>query len=108
MSLIDPSGIWSPDDTEAWLTVYPLPADFKWPTNQGGPDGKKIERAVVNSNRLHKGYGFWLRTTPYFPGLFEEIHRIIALTPSEFVMTPEWLAEELNKRRPAGQQEKLF
>lgn len=102
MSLIDPSGIWSQEDTEAWLKAYPLPVDFTW------PDNHSKERAVLPSNRLHKGYGFWLRTTPYFPGLFEEIHLIIALTPSDFLMTPAWLAGELNKRRAVGKQENLF
>jgi hypothetical protein len=102
MSLIDPSGIWSQDDTEAWLTTFALPEDFSW------PDNHKTERPVLPSNRLHKGYGFWLRTTPYFPGLFEEIHRIMALAPSDFEVTPTWLAEELNKRRPQGEQQKLF
>lgn len=102
MSLIDPTGIWTQELTEDWLKAYPLPVDFTWPDNHGK------ERSVLPSNRLHKGYGFWLRTTPYFPGLFEEIHRIIALTPSDFTMTPAWLAGELNKRRVTGEQQTLL
>jgi hypothetical protein len=101
-SLIDPSGIWSQEDTEGWLKKYPLPPDFTW------PDNLKKERAVLPSNRLHKGYGFWLRTTPYFPGLFEEIHRILSLAPSDFLATPTWLAAELNNRRVKETQENLF
>jgi hypothetical protein len=93
---------WTPEDTEAWLTRVPLPVNFTWPDNMGK------ERAVLPVNRIHKGYGFWLRTTPYFPGLFEEIHRIIALTPSDVEMSPEWLADQLNKRRPQGTQTGLF
>lgn len=100
--LIDPSGIWSQADTEEWLSRYPLPVDFLW------PDCRGIARAVLPSNRLSKGYGFWLRTTPYFPELFEEIHQIIALTPSDVVMTPEWLAEKLNARKPQGEQINLL
>ena len=100
--LIDPSGIWSQADTEAHLSRCPLPVDFLW------PDGRGEKRAVIPSNRLSKGYGFWLRTTPYFPALFEEIHQIIAMTPSDVVMTPDWLAAKLHARRPQGEQQKLF
>lgn len=101
-TLIDPSGLWSPKDTEDWLTKVPLPVDFTW------PDDCRKERAVLPSNRLTKGYGFWLRTTPYFPGLFEEIHQIIARAPSDFEMTAAWLADELNQRRPRGEQQTLL
>jgi hypothetical protein len=100
--LFDTSGIWTQQQTESWLCEYPLPADFSWPDN----DGK--DRAVLPSNRIHKGYGFWLRTTPYFPGLFELIHRILALAPSDQLLTPEWLAAELNKRRATTVQPELL
>lgn len=101
--LIDASGIWSQTDTENWLKNFPLPPDFKW------PDDQKKERVVIPTYHVKKGYGFWLRTTPYFPGLFEEIHLILSLAPADFFVTPEWLAGELNKRRPAKEeQQKLF
>lgn len=58
---------WDLDDTERYLTDFPLPNDFTW---RG--------RAVVPRYRISKGYGFWLRTTPYHPGLFEAVHRFIA------------------------------
>jgi len=48
------------------------------------------------------------RTTPYFPALFEEIHQIIAMTPSDVLMTPEWLAAKLHARRPQGEQQNLL
>jgi hypothetical protein len=44
----------------------------------------------------------------------EEIHAIIALTPAThpdgtpFAMTPEWLAGQLDARRPKGTQTDLF
>lgn len=69
--------LWTPDDTEAWLSENPLPVDFKWPHRDRSPTGEPNLQLVLPSYRLHKGYGFWLRTTPYFPGLFEEIHEIL-------------------------------
>ena len=93
---------WLPLDTERWLTNYPLPATFLWPDNYGK------ERLVLPTNRISKGYGFWLRTTPYFPGLFELCHRIIATTPADFPMTPEWLAGRLDEYRPRGTQGELL
>lgn len=62
---------WTPDDTERWLTDYPLPATFKW----------NGERAYPRY-ALKKGYGFWLRTAgPYYPalrGLFGLCHEILS------------------------------
>jgi hypothetical protein len=62
---------WTCDDTERWLTDYPLPAHFKW----------NNERAYPRYN-LKKGYGFWLRTAgPYYPalrGLFALCHEIFS------------------------------
>jgi hypothetical protein len=37
--------------------------------------------------------------------LFEEIHRILALAPNDQLLSPEWLAAELDKRRPRGEQQ---
>jgi hypothetical protein len=65
---------WSYDDTERWLTDYPLPAAFMW----------NGTRAYPRYN-LKKGYGFWLRTAgPYHPalrGLFMLAHEILYQIP---------------------------
>lgn len=57
---------WTQEETEAWLTRNPLPPDFEW-------EGRR----VLPQYRLHKGYGFWLRTTPYHRGLFGEVHDLL-------------------------------
>lgn len=57
---------WTQDQTEKWLTENPLPPDFVWRGNR-----------VLPSYRLHKGYGFWLRETPYHRGLFAEVHGVL-------------------------------
>lgn len=63
--------IWTHDDTERWLTDYPLPATFRW----------NGERAYPRYT-LKKGYGFWLRVAgQYYPalrGLFAICHEILA------------------------------
>jgi hypothetical protein len=43
-------------------------------------------------------YGKWLEETPYFPGLFEEIHGI--LLHARELGDADWLAAELLRRRP--------
>lgn len=62
---------WTLDDTERWLTDYPLPATFKWNGQRAYP-----------RYTLKKGYGFWLRTAgPYYPalrGLFALCHAVLA------------------------------
>lgn len=73
---------WTPDHTEAWLTANPLPVDFLWRHRDPNPDGTDRLELVLPRYQLHKGYGFWLRTTPYFPGLFELIHEILWRMPS--------------------------
>lgn len=59
---------WTLDQTQGWLDANPLPPDFDWKGTR-----------VCPSYRLHKGYGFWLRTTPYHRGLFAEVHEILNL-----------------------------
>jgi hypothetical protein len=103
---------WSLDDTEAWLTRFALPTDFRWDRTQKkrGPDGDTVKtiiahQPVMPDYAIHKGYGFWLRTTPYFPGLFEEIHAIMARAPDDQELTPEWVAAQLlERKRAAGEQ----
>lgn len=107
--LVDiPSPPWTPDDTERWLSLNPLPQDFTWPHRDTLPDGGDNWQPVLPTYRLHKGYGFWLRTTPYFPGLFEEIHAVL-LGIGDELPTAELLVETLReRRRAAGTQQKLF
>ncbi len=90
---------WRIEDTEAWLTDYPLPATFKWNGTRAYP-----------RYTAKKGYGFWLRTAgPYHPalrGLFMLCHHVLAgLRPGVDLMpTPEQLAALLvSQQRPAEQ-----
>ena len=99
---------WTPDDTERWLKEFPLPVDFRWERVEKNSDGSRRVTpgaAVLPDYRISKGYGFWLRTTPYFPGLFEEIHDILQRVPEDQPISPEWLAAQLHERkRMRGQQ----
>lgn len=101
---------WTHDDTEAFLTRFALPTDFRWDRTEKR-NGQRIvvpDQPVLPNYTLSKGYGFWLRTTPYFPGLFEEIHDIILRAPDDQEITSEWLAGQLLERRRArGQQQGL-
>ncbi len=96
-----PSEPWTADDTEAFLTRFALPTEFRWDRTEKR-DGVKVaipDQAVLPDYRISKGYGFWLRTTPYFPGLFEEIHEILLRAPEDQEITSEWLAATLLERR---------
>lgn len=87
---------WTPDDTMVLLTGMPLPATFTWTHRDGG------EHPVMPSHsKLKGGYGKWLRETPYFPGLFEEIHAILARLPDDETITADRLAALLIERRKA-------
>lgn len=90
---------WTDMQTEGWLNEYPLPVDFRWRDRYG------IDRLVLPTYRVKGGYGKWLHETPYFPGLFELCHHILARAPNDQILTPEWLATELDKRRPQGEQQ---
>jgi hypothetical protein len=104
-----PTPAWTPDDTERWLTEYALPADFLWPHRDAKADGTENLQAVLPSYRLSKGYGFWLRTTPYFPGLFEEIHAVMLSLGEKLPEDGADLAQMLTERRRLrGQQTSLF
>jgi hypothetical protein len=103
-----PNPPWLADDTEKWLTLNPLPIDFYWPHRDPLPDGTVNMQPVLPTYRLHKGYGFWLRTTPYFPGLFEEAHAVI-LSLGDELPSPESLAAQLKTRLMLrGTQLKIF
>lgn len=66
-----PAQPWTKDDTADYLAANPLPVDFRWKHRDG------TLQVVHPSYRTSGGYGKWLRETPYFPGLFEEIHDVI-------------------------------
>lgn len=83
---------WTQADTRRYLDANPLPLDFLWPDDDGRT------RPVRPSHQSITAYGKWLQETPYFPGLFELIHRILVHTPDLGDAT--WLAAELNRRRP--------
>jgi hypothetical protein len=85
---------WSSDDTMHALTAHPLPESFTWTHRDGG------EHPVQPAHsRLKGGYGKWLRETPYFPGLFEEIHAILVRLPDDQPITAQAIADELHARR---------
>jgi hypothetical protein len=94
---------WTLDDTENYLTAFPLPSDFVWPHRERMLDGSENIQSVLPRYRLTKGYGFWLRTTPYFPGLFEAVHAELLATGDE-LPTAEQMAEKLQTRRRASAQ----
>jgi hypothetical protein len=105
-----PAG-WTLDDTEAFLKRYALPTDFRWDRTVKR-DGHKVivpDQPVLPDYQLSKGYGFWLRTTPYFPGLFEEVHDILLRWPDDEAMPdPDQLAERLRTRKAArGKQAEI-
>ena len=102
---------WSHVATRRWLAANSLPADFQREDRYG----KK--RPVQPSHA--QDYGKWLAETPYFPGLFEEIHEILSLetrldpedkSPAWDVSTGAvWLVEKLAEReRMRGVQAKLI
>ena len=90
---------WDRAATRAYLDANPLPPTFTWKHRDGG------QRPVHPSHKQVTGYGKWLHETPYFPGLFELIHGILALSDAhtKTVGDAVWLAAELERRRPAEQ-----
>jgi hypothetical protein len=93
---------WNKDATMAYLNANPLPVTFKWHHRD---DPKGSTRPVMPSHKNVTAYGKWLRETPYFPGLFEEIHEALAAAPD--LGDAEWLAAELIRREQLRQGEKL-
>lgn len=89
--------VWSKDDTQAYLKANPLPREFKWlhRDHQADPEGGM--RTVQPSHASVANYGKWLRETPYFPGLFELVHEVLA--GSHDLGDADWLAEQLNAKR---------
>lgn len=97
----DTACAWSKDLTQEYLTANPLPQGFKWPHRDHRDEADGGLRDVQPSHKQVTGYGKWLRETPYFPGLFEAAHQILA--DAEDLGDAEWLAAELNARRPQRQ-----
>lgn len=89
---------WEHVQTRRYLDSNPLPVDFAWIDDDGDLRPVRPRHASVES------YGKWLQETPYFPGLFEIIHRV--LVNASAIGGADWMAEELNQRRPP-KQEKL-
>ena len=86
-----PASSWSRDATMRYLNAVPLPAEFAWPHRDGGDyKVRPVHAAVI-------GYGKWLRETPYFPGLFELVHDLLAAAPQE--LDVGWLPCELQRLR---------
>lgn len=100
-TFIDLPDPWTLDLTEAWLTEYGLPVEFRWTRTDKNFDGSMTSTpgaVVLPQYQIKKGYGFWLRTTPYFPGLFELVHQILDRWPEADAMpSAEAMAELLKK-----------
>lgn len=94
----DTANVWTKDHTQEYLDWNPLPVGFKWPHRDFRDQADGGLRDVQPSHKQVTGYGKWLRETPYFPGLFEVAHRILAEAPD--LGDAEWLAAELTTRRP--------
>lgn len=80
---------WEREDTERWLTRWPLPPDFKWKGQVAWP-----------LYELKHGYGQWLRTAGSYHrslrGLFLLCHDLLAALPVGAPMpSPEDLAAQL-------------
>lgn len=88
------SGPWTRDATMRYLNARPLPRTFMWP-HRDADDNK--DRPVWPVHGSVIGYGKWLREVPYFPGLFELVHDVLAAAPDEF--NAEWLPFELQRVR---------
>lgn len=97
--------VWTADDTKEYLDANPLPAGFTWKHKDGG------QRPVQPTYGV-SSYGKWLRETPNFQGLFEEIHRTLAagsMLPSAEELARTLLARWPERRFPeGGLTQKLF
>lgn len=87
--------VWTPEDTKEYLDHNPLPKDFTWRHKDGGL------RPVQPSYSV-ESYGKWLRETPNFQGLFEEVHRVIVHAGAK-LPDIDTVAAELLRRHPRRQ-----
>ena len=106
---------WTDDDVMRWLDDFPLPADFTATRVDRVKDSdEKIFTPNTPVRPAHHGikFGKWLRETPYFPGMFEQIRDIIRAIPTAdqggILPTPEQLAEMLKSGQAPGRQQNLF
>lgn len=98
-----PAVVWTRDDTAAHLSRFPLPFTFTAVHQSANRDGSARLVPVTPTGTIHKGYGFWLWKTPYFPGLFERIHDILLRWPNDADLPDgEALAELLRKQDAAA------
>lgn len=102
---------WTHEDTERWLTDFPLPRDFVFPplpsdvrpVLEGRDQGEPNQARAWPLYTAKKGYGFWLRTSgPYHKplrGLFGLCHEILAAVPIGAPMPgPDELAARVTAR----------
>ncbi len=87
---------WTRDATMVYLNANPLPATLRW-HHRDDPPG--VDRPVMPSHSNVRGYGKWLRETPYFQGLFELAHAI--LEDAADLGDADWLAREIQARAKA-------
>ena len=67
---------WSHQDSVEWLNREGVPL---FPDCLLWPDDRDVIRLVAPAHPCLKGgYGKWLKDTPYFPGLFELVHGLVA------------------------------
>ncbi len=89
---------WASTETEAWLSKHPLPDSFRWPVN-----GQLVTVRPVHS--LRGSFGRWVRETPYFPGLFDACHTVLAAGRGQEIREGADLAarlQSMNGRRRAA------
>lgn len=81
---------WTVEATVAWLDKHQLPDTFHWVIA-----GR--QQPVRPAHPIASGYGFWLRETPYFPGLFEACHAVLAACHGRGIDGGVGLAARLRK-----------
>lgn len=87
---------WADAATVSWLNMHPLPATFRWSVN-----GQLVPVRPVHV--LMAGFGTWLRETPYFPGLYEACHGVLAACEGRDIEDGAGLAARLQAK--TGQEE---
>lgn len=92
---------WTKADTTEYLSANPLPQGFRWRHRDGSLAPVHPTYGVAN-------YGKWLHDTPYFQGLFEEIHDLIVAAGAKLPPIEEIVAQLDSIRRTRESQQKLF
>lgn len=92
---------WTKADTMDYLSANPLPKDFVWRHRDGS-------LAPVHPKYAVQNYGKWLHDTPYFQGLFEDVHSLV-MSAGSLLPAIETIASQLNAiRKDREGQMKLF